>query len=360
MAAVLSIGAGGGQLPLIRAAHGLGYQVVAVDRSPSAEARTLLAETILVSTYDSETVLAQLAALKQRFDFRAVLTRSSGPALLTAARVAESLGLAGIPASFAQAAVYKSALRAQAELLGIATPAGVCLSDASLPGFPLPWVVKPDMPLVGKQNVYKVDDAASFRQAYVAARAESYNDTVEVEAYIAGLDLGYMAMIQQGQIKFGLLYDEFAAFQHGKVQGLGVAGPSVFENTSIASRCHAVAQRLITHWHYQAGFAFFSFRLTEQGELLLYEVNPGLCGDAIADQLLPAIWPGFNAFVSEVKLATAVAPELPAQPPQPHLVIGGELIKAGSREEYLSTLSRVEGGAEIAALAHQVLQGMSA
>jgi len=358
--AVLSIGAGSGQLPLLRAAHDLGYQVVAVDRSPSAEARALLAEAILVSTYDSDTVLAQLASLEERFDFRAVLARSSGPALLTAARVAESLGLAGIPISFAQAAVYKSALRTQAEQLGIAAPAGVCLSDDSLPHLSLPWVVKPDMPLVGKQNVYKVDDEASFSQAYAAARAESYNDAVEIESYVAGLDLGYMAMVQQGQIKFGLLYDEFAAFQDGKVQGLGVAGPSVFADTAIASRCHAVAESLVTHWHYQAGFAFFSFRLTEQGELLLYEVNPGLCGDAIADQLLPALWPGFDAFDSEVKLATAVAPEFPAQAAQPHLVVGGELIKAASREEYLSTLSEVEGGAEIAALANQFLQGMSA
>ena len=35
------------------------------------------------------------------------------------------------------------------------------------------------------------------------------------------------------------------------------------------------------------GFIFFSFRLNKEGVAYLYEVNPGLCGDDIANQFLP-------------------------------------------------------------------------
>ena len=52
-----------------------------------------------------------------------------------------------------------------------------------------------------------------------------------------------------------------------------------------------------------SGFIFFSFRLNDQNESILYEVNSGLCGDGIADKLLPAIFPNHNFFEIEIKFS---------------------------------------------------------
>lgn len=352
MPAVISIGAGLGQLPLIRAAKQLGYDVVAVDRSPSREALSLIEETIILSTYDADQVIESVLELSARYDFSAVLARTSGPALLTASRMSESLKIPGIPKRFADAAVSKSELRMQADALNIATPKSVCISISQPFGemtsdLSSPWVVKPDIPLVGKENVYKVDDEISYQKAYENARAESYNDAVDVGSFVPGIDVGLMAIVHDGEIIHNLLYDEFATFIDGKVKGHGVGGPSYFSNSKIESLCRGAAQRLISDWRYQYGFAFFSFRVTENGEALLYEVNPGLCGDAIADQLLPAIWPRFDPFVCDVDLQMGIKPELPSVSNGLSLVLNGQLTHVNTVDEYLVALSDIDCGSDV-------------
>ncbi|MFV2055873.1 MAG: hypothetical protein ACC707_05360 [Thiohalomonadales bacterium] len=356
MRAVISIGAGYGQRALIHAARQLGYKVVAVDRAPANDTLALLDDVIVVSTYDIDTVIELLLPYKQRYDFCAVFARTSGPALLTAAKVADIFGLPGLPSMFVNAAVSKSELRRQAQSLQIATPQGVCVTDGRIPEIKPPWVVKPDMPLVGKQNVYKVSAEIGFHTAYVSASDESYNDTVDVELFTAGLDVGYMAIVYQGKIEHGMLYDEFVSFQSNKAQGIGVAAPSLFCNTDIELYCLATADAFIRRWQYQAGFAFFSFRLSKQGEILLYEVNPGLCGDAIADQLLPALWPGFNPFVCEANLLLGNRPEQPVSANGQYLIIGGKLIRVSDLEGYFSAVSKTQGGSDIVAMSRWFLK----
>lgn len=357
MPAAISIGAGLGQLPLIRAAKQLGYDVVAVDRSPSREALPLIEEAIILSTYDADQVVESILELSARYKFSAVLARTSGPALLTACKISEGLKISGIPKRFADAAVSKSELRAQAQALEISTPKGVCI-DQSRPltdiasEIPGPWVVKPDMPLVGKQNVYKVTDDTSYQYAYARACAESYNDAIDVGSFVPGIDVGLMAIVHDGEIIHNLLYDEFATFIDGKVKGHGVGGPSYFTKSRIELLCHDAVQKLISDWRYQYGFAFFSFRITEKGEALLYEVNPGLCGDAIADQLLPALWPGFDPFKCDVNLQMGIKPEFPSVSDGLGtglgLVLGGQLVNVNTVDEYLLALSDVDGGSDIA------------
>ena len=102
MAAIISIGAGLGQLPLIQAAHELGFEVIAVDRKPAAECLPFVSESIINSTYDADGVLAGLENISKQFDIKGVLARTSGPAILTAARVAKYLNVPGVPVIFAE------------------------------------------------------------------------------------------------------------------------------------------------------------------------------------------------------------------------------------------------------------------
>lgn len=356
MSAVLSLGAGPGQVPLIRAAKQLGYEVIAVDRSPTSEALSLADEMIIVSIFDVDRVGECVLKLNSRYDICAVLARTSGPALLTAEKLTEKLGLSGISKNFAAVAVSKSELRQQAHSLGISTPQGIRVTDCKLPDMARPWVVKPDVPLVGKKNVYKVSTDKEYQQAYTEARTESYNEAIEVGRFVAGVDVGFMTIVQHGNIQHDLLYDEFTNFTNGKVKGLGIGGPSVFSATSIEVYCRDVAQKLLSYWRYQTGFAFFSFRINRQNEILLYEVNPGLCGDAIADQLLPALWPSFDPFSCDVKLQVGDKPDLPGNVNGQHLVLNGQLMLANNVGDYLSHVGNLEGGAGIVATSRAIIE----
>lgn len=354
MAAIVSIGAGLGQFPLIRAAYELGFDVIVVDREPASECLPFIKESIIISTFDTEGVLIGLEKLSKYFDIKGVLARTSGPAISTAARVAEYLAVSGVPVEFAKASVAKSVLRTEARAVSIDTPVGECLQSLARPAFSTPWIVKPDAPLVGKENVYRVNDQQAFEVAFAAACSESQNDAVEVESFIDGVDIGYMLLMSEGQIKLDLLYDEFVAFNADRACGLGVGGPSVFSGTRIEEQIRIAAGALLSRWQVTGGFAFFSFRVNKTG-VFLYEANPGLCGDAIADKLLPAIWPGFDAFRAEVLAVTGGIVGIPETAPEPYVVLKGEVMQSGNAEDNLNLLRPLAGGNEIVKKTHRLL-----
>ena len=316
---LLSIGAGTGQRPLIQAARRLGFDVVAFDRNASPAALDLLTEHVPCSTYDSDGVLSRLDGLKAKFEIVGVLARTSGPAVLTAAKVAEALELPGISPGLAQASVHKSVLRADALKANVNIAVGAVLSACKLPDFALPWIVKPEAPVVGKQNVRRLDRAEGFAEAFQAAKDESLSDQVIVERAIPGQDVGYMALRQNGQTVVELLYDEYVDFdpQTYQAQGLGIGAPSVIADQPAGLTVLQNGRTMLDHWGHDNGFAFCSFRVDEAGDVYLYEANPGLCGDDIADRLLPALWSGFDPFALDVQVALGqnVAPiEAPPQP----------------------------------------------
>lgn len=346
MAAIVSIGAGPGQLPLILAAYELGFDVIAVDRNPASGCVPFIKESIIKSTFEIDGVLDGLEKRLNHFDIKAVLSRTSGPALITAARVAEHLDVPGVPVAFAEAAFAKSMLINDAAAEGISTPLGICCVSSVSPRFSLPWVIKPDAPLVGKKNVYLANDMQAFEVAFDAALSESQNMAVEVEEFLDGVDVGYMAVMIEGKVKFDLLYDEFVSFNDNRACGLGVGSPSIFSGTHIEEQARFVAKKLLSRWKVIGGFSFFSFRLTKNG-IFLYEANPGLCGDAIADKLLPTTWPGFDAFRTEVLAVTGEAIEFPETDPQPCVVFNNEVAQCGAVEEKLNLLSGFPGGNEI-------------
>lgn len=354
MTAIVSIGAGPGQFPLIRAAYELGFDVIAVDREPAEECLPFISQSIINSTFDIDGVLDVLEKRPKRFDIKAVLARTSGPAIMTAARVSEHLNVSGVPVAFAEAAVAKSILRKEAAAEGITTPLGECCVLSVRPGFSPPWIIKPDAPLVGKKNVYLAKGVQEFEMAFDAALSESQNSAVEVEAFIDGVDVGYMAIMSEGKIKLDLLYDEFVAFNDDRACGLGVGSPSVFSGTRIEEQARIAAKKLLSRWQFIGGFVFFSFRVNKSG-VFLYEVNPGLCGDAIADKLLPAIWPGFDAFRTEVLAVTGRPVEVPDAIPEPYVVLNNELAQSGNAEDNLSLLSSLPGGNEIVEKTRQLL-----
>jgi len=343
----ISIGTGKGQLKLIQAAHERGFWVVGVDRERAEDCAPFLREQILLSTYQTEEVVKAVLKIKDNYDFIGVLARTSGPALLTAAHVADALGIEGVSKTFGECSVSKSALREDAASIGISTPKGFKTSECVDPPFDLPWVVKPDAPLVGKKNVYAISNRSEYAEAFSAASQESYNGLVEVEELIEGIDVGYMAVLSDGKVMFDLLYDEYVSFPNGRAEGIGVGGPSIFVGSNVETRIKDCSEHLLKKWTFTAGFAFFSFRVCDEGQVYLYEANPGLCGDNIADQLLPCIWPGFDPFETEVLAVGGKVLTVPGQPSGLHLVLGGATVSVDSEDDRLKALSNHPNGAAL-------------
>src|SRR5205823_3678492 len=176
------------QLGLLENARALGHEVCVVDGAATAP---LLAEAdyqVVRSFADVEGVLADLAALG--IEPAAVATMGSDLAVLPTARLAERLGLPGLPVETAQTVADKRRMRAAFQRAGVRTPRGrdAGAADEARTAFAElgpPLVVKP-VDGSGQRGVTEVRAERELDSAVERALAASRAGAIVLEQYVEG------------------------------------------------------------------------------------------------------------------------------------------------------------------------------
>ena len=188
MQAFVLAGGSRSQLGLLRQARALGHAVCVID---GAETAPLFAEAdhrIVRSFADVDGVLAELAQLG--IEPVAVATMGSDQAVLPTARLAERLGLPGLPARTAEIVADKRKMRAAFEKAGVDSPRGRELSDLdearqALDEVGVPAVVKP-VDGSGQRGVTEIRSAEELQAAVERALAASRAGAAVLERYVEG------------------------------------------------------------------------------------------------------------------------------------------------------------------------------
>lgn len=305
---ILIIGTGPSHAPLIEAARRRGYSIIGVDRSPNTD---LVDISIPISTYSTDKVIDELGKTNKYPKFEGVLCRSSGPAVETAATVAEKHSLPTAGLRVAKCSVSKWDLFNWACRNGLATIP--TLRRKELTTISKNWnavVIKPAMPVYGKKNVFLVKEAGQIKLAMSKACEESLDGYAIAQLFVEGEDISLVTLNRNGKILWSGFYQEIVSFQDGVVSGEGVATlrPNFYSQAQEEMKATA---KLLIKQSGSSGFVFFSFRYVDSAKPMLYEVNPGLCGDELADKLLPAMWPRADFFDLEVAAMTGQELALP-------------------------------------------------
>jgi biotin carboxylase len=198
--AFVLIGGSRSQLGLLEQARALGHRVCVVD---GAETAPLLAEAdvpIVRNFVDVEGVLADLRA--HDVEPVAVATMGSDQAVLPTARLAEKLGLPGLPVRTAEIVADKRKMRAAFDAAGVPAAAGreVTSTEDAAAAFEVtgPAVIKPvdGSAQRGVTEVRSVDDLPS---AYERALAASRTGAVVLEQYLEGDELTINGFLLDGE-----------------------------------------------------------------------------------------------------------------------------------------------------------------
>ena len=311
---LISIGAGNSQVPLLRRAGRLGYQVVAVDRNPSAPGFADADVTVVCSTYEPPTCVAALNEVLGATKPEGIVARASGPALYTACAVSAAFDLPGLSERLVRLATIKSCLRRFLKDCNLSGPEGVSVMSTDLSearSIKLPVVVKPDFPLVGKQAVRLLRNSTEMEIAVAAARQSSYNDKAEIEEYIEGVDCSCLFLLSGGKAVVIAWWDELVACQEdGLFIGLGVSVPSVIVNTAAQKRTEQLVQTFAAQFPEDRGLLLISMRIGEDGTPTIVEVHADMGGDLILDVLLPAANPSVDVFGLAVWIAAGECPPI--------------------------------------------------
>lgn len=310
--ALLVYGAGSNQIPVIEAGRRRGWRVVAVDRDPKAPGSALADRFVCASLRDHEAIVHAV----ESEDLRGVVARVTDAVAIESSRRLSALrGLASPCKSLVAAATSKRALGALCERAGLRTP------RRFEPAQPIDFTsgavcVRPDVTVRGKAAIRRVAHPSDMAVARAEAVAASANARADVSLWIEGGDVSVLALLDRGQARRITLFDEWVAVApDGRIAGIGAGIPSIFDTKPDA--IDAALAALARACPESRCVATLSLRIDDAERAFLIEIHLGVGGDALADRLLPAALPGFDAFDFLVSASAGESPLMPTEAIRP-------------------------------------------
>lgn len=302
------------QVPAIKAAKELGYEIILVDYDENATGFALADVKLVVSTLDKEEVYRQ--ALIYRPDV--VITSTSDGPVRTAAYVNEKLGKKpDLSYEDSLCATIKSHMRKRLEENYVPVPvyyvaenwAGFWEAVKALDGR---CIVKPS-DNAGSRGVTLLEGGEKteeeLRRAYDYSKGNSRNGIVMVEEFMSGAEVSVEAMTVNGKTEIISITDKYITQPPYFVE-IAHSEPSRLEG-EIQERIREVALQAIRAIRLQNGPSHTEIKVTEEGPKVV-EIAARLGGDFITSRLVP-LSTGVDLVGASVRLAAGEAPDLSAK-----------------------------------------------
>ncbi len=326
---IMILGASALQVPAIKKAKELGYQIILVDYDENAVGFSLADVKLVVSTLDQEEVYRQ--ALIYQPDV--VITSTSDGPVRTAAYVNEKLGKRpDLSYENAQCATIKSRMRDRLKECGVPIPEYYAVTDfeafsAAVDKLGGDCIVKP-ADNAGSRGVvhmdYKVHQgrqleyetlarkesaermAAYYRAIYHYSLGNARNSTVMVEEYMHGPEVSVEIMVTEGEPHILTITDKFITPPPYFVE-LAHCEPSRLDPQT-QEQIRKVAAQAVRAIGMDNAPAHVEIKVTEEGPKIV-ELAARLGGDFITSRLVP-LSTGIDMVGASVLLATGEVPDL--------------------------------------------------
>ena len=325
---MMILGASALQVPAIKKAKELGYEIILVDYDKNAVGFALADVKLVVSTLDQEEVYRQALIYKPDV----VITSTSDGPVRTAAYVNEKLGKRpDLSYENSLCATIKSNMRDRLKQCGVPIPAYYAVTDFE--GFSDAvdrldgrCIVKPadnagsrGVVLLaggrvecGKQEhgAYEDEKCAESddwkRQIYEYSKGNSRNGTVMVEEYMQGPEVSVEIMVVDGEPHILMITDKYITPPPYFVE-LAHCEPSRL-SAEIQARIREVASQAVSAVGIENAPAHVEVKVTEEGPKIV-ELAARLGGDFITSALVP-LSTGIDMVGASVLLATGKRPDL--------------------------------------------------
>ena len=288
-------------LPAIDVAHRHGCRVITVDYLPNNIAHQYSDEYYNVSILDKETVLA----LAKELQIDGILSYAVDPGVVTAAYVAEQMGLP-FTCSYESACIMQDKAKFRQFLTenGFNVPNAKgyskvedALKDADY--FNWPVIVKP-VDSAGSKGVTRMDDLNDLPIAITQALEESHNGHFIIEDFLE-LD-GYQSSSDCFSVDGKLVYADYSDQLFDKDAANPYTPALEIWPTTMKQECQdyltSELQRLLTLLNCGTGLYNVESRLCKNGKPYIMEVSPRAGGNRIAE--LQRIGTGIDLIEAEV------------------------------------------------------------
>ena len=275
-------------LPVIEEAHKLGTYVITADYLPDNIAHKYSDEYCNVSIIDKDAVLKEA----QRLQIDGILSHAVDPGVVTAAYVAEQMGLP-FQCSYKTACILqdKYLFRKFLSDNGFNCPNAKgynnvqdALKDVDY--FNWPVIVKP-VDSAGSKGVTKVEEKEKLQEAIEFALSESHNGYFIIEDFLEkqGFSAGSESFVVDGKLLYNGFYDQY--FDKNAINPYTPSTevwPSIMEQ-KYQEEIKSELQRLFTLLGVTTGLFNVECRVCTNGKAYLMEVSPRAGGNRLAEML---------------------------------------------------------------------------
>lgn len=274
-------------IPVIKAAHEMGYYVITCDYLPDNIAHQYSDEYHNVSITDKEAVLDLAVSL----GVDGIMSFAVDPGVLTAAYVSEKMGLPGNPYTSVQILQDKALFRQFLEVNGFNVPRsrGYSNLDAALLDesyFTWPVIVKP-VDSAGSKGVTKVNVLSELAQAVEHALENSLSKKIIIEEFIE--KTGFSSDSDGFSVAGELRFISFSN-QRFDVEAANPYTPSAYSWPSSMTEIQQAEltseiQRLLTLLNMRTSIYNIEVRVGENGKSYIMEISPRGGGNRLSEML---------------------------------------------------------------------------
>lgn len=306
---MMILGASALQVPAIKKAKELGYQIILVDYDENAVGFALADVKLVVSTLDQEEVYRQ--ALIYQPDV--VITSTSDGPVRTAAYVNEKLGKRpDLSYENAICATIKSKMRDRLRECGVPIPEYYAAQDfeafsGAVDKLNGNCIVKP-ADNAGSRGVVHLEavEPTVIRETYEYSLGNARNGTVMVEEYMHGPEVSVEIMVMDGEPHILAITDKYITPLPYFVE-LAHCEPSRLD-AGTQEEIRKVAAQAVRAIGIENAPAHVEIKVTEEGPKIV-ELAARLGGDFITSRLVP-LSTGIDMVGASVLLATGEMPDL--------------------------------------------------
>lgn len=291
-------------IPVIKEAHKLGYYVITVDYLPDNIAHKYSDEYHNVSILDKDAVLN----LARRLEIDGIMSFAVDPGVVTAAYVAEQMGL-----PFQGSYESVSILQDKARFRGFLTEHGFKVPKAkgfnskeeaqkSIGYFNWPVIVKP-VDSAGSKGVSRVNDESQLSEAIDYAMSESHNGHIIIEDFLEqqGCSSDSDSFTVDGNLVCCTFSDQrFDAEASNPYTPAAYSWPATMPENA-QQELESELQRLMTLLGMKSGIYNIETRLCKDGHPYIMEVSPRGGGNRLAEMV------NYAAGINMVKNAVLAA-----------------------------------------------------
>ena len=286
MEKLLIIGAGIGQINIIKKAQKMGFHVTVVSQPGNYPGLDLADDIIYCDIYDRE----KIVDLAKEHHINAVTSDQNDLMMPTVAYIAEKLELPGN--TFAQVMSYcnKNNFRDNCDKLNIPVPKHISVNsdDYNFSEFNcrLPWIVKP-ADSQSSVGVQRIDKMCELQPALEFALSKSPTNSAIVEEFFKGKEIVCEGYVENG--KYYLL--GFADRKYFKLDNLMIPAQTIFPSTVNTQ----ILEKIVTYEERMAEYIAPSFAIIhseylineESGEIRVVESALRGGGVYISSHLIP-------------------------------------------------------------------------